>query len=348
MSYSALPREEIRAAIAREAEPSRVPVAIHFWVHPHEFGDREAEVKALLAQYPEDIRIIDLRMPAIYAGAPDDPSYRWVNLDAPPGTEHAALDARAPITDWAQLDGILDDFPSPDFRGLIPHVGGDDGRYRIGKWWFCLFERHWMLRGMTHALMDYFDAPEAVHRLFRALTNFYKRAMERARREMGCDAILVGDDLGTQTGSFFSMDVFDTFYRPYYTEMIDTAHELGMHFWLHCCGDVTLLLPELIDMGLDVIHPVQKHAMDQAAAAEQFRDRISFWVGLDVQQVIPWGSPDGVRREVRLLADAFTIPDRGGMVLTAGNGINGDCPLPSLEAFLNEAFRYSPSAATAE
>ena len=54
MNYSPLPRDEVRAAIAREAEPSRVPVAIHFWVHPHEFGDREAAVKALLAQYPQN------------------------------------------------------------------------------------------------------------------------------------------------------------------------------------------------------------------------------------------------------------------------------------------------------
>ena len=335
-----LPREEVRGAIDRQAEPSRVPFAIHFWVHPEEFGEQERQVRDLLSRYPEDLCIIGLRMPELLHAPAEAPSYRWLSQDEEATQGAEALDARAPLRDWSQLDGMLADWPSTDYRGLIPDLPQDDERYRIGRWWFNLFERHWMLRGMTHALMDYYDAPEAVHRLFRALTDFYRDAMVRARRELRCDAILVGDDLGTQTGSFFSMTIFDEFFRPYYAELIDAAHELGMHTWLHCCGEVTELLPAFISLGLDVMHPVQKHAMDQAAVGREFAGQISFWVGLDVQHVIPWGTPQEVRQEVRDLIDACHLPGQGGMVLTAGNGINGDCPLPSLEAFLDEALTY--------
>jgi hypothetical protein len=113
-----------------------------------------------------------------------------------------------------------------------------------------------------------------------------------------------------------------------------------------CCGDMTTPLGEFIELKLDVIRPIQKHAMDQVAAARQFAGRVSYWLGLDVQQAIPWGTPQQVRAEVRALIDAAHLPGRGGLVLTAGNGINGDCTLASLEALLDEAFAYG-SAVTA-
>lgn len=99
-------------------------------------------------------------------------------------------------------------------------------------------------------------------------------------------------------------------------------------------------------MGLDVIHPIQKYAMDEAVVAREFGDRISIWAGFDVQRIIPYGTPDDVRREVRHLMDTYARPD-GRFLLTAGNGITPDTPIASLRALYEEAYRYGETKAAA-
>ncbi len=148
--------------------------------------------------------MIAYRAPDIYVGTPDDPEYRWVNYDKPVDTGVAhGLDEQAAICDWSQLEGVIEYFSNPDYPGLFPANPVDDGRYRIAHWWYGLFERHWSLRGMPNALMDYYTDPDAVHRFYRVYTDFYLRLIERAHHELNADAIYWTDDLGTQTGTFF-------------------------------------------------------------------------------------------------------------------------------------------------
>jgi uroporphyrinogen decarboxylase len=92
-------------------------------------------------------------------------------------------------------------------------------------------------------------------------------------------------------------------------------------------------------MGLDVIHPIQKHAMSYDATARTFGGRLAFWAGLDVQRVIPWGTTADVRSEVRSVIDTFERRE-GRLLLGAGNAIHEDCPLANLEALLDEAYQY--------
>ena len=188
--------------------------------------------------------------------------------------------------------------------------------------------------------MDYYDYPDEVHALYRALTDFYKGIVLRAKRELNCDAVWTSDDIGMQTGPFFSLDLFREFFKPYYKELIDFTHEQGMHFWLHACGDILTFLPDLIEMGLDVIHPIQKYAMSEIQTVDKFGGQIAFWAGFDVQRTIPYGTPEDVRREVRFMLDTYYRKD-GGLILTAGNNMTPDTPMASLEALLDETIRYS-------
>lgn len=339
MIYEPLTREEVASTIEGRSTARRVPAMIHFWTHPAAFGDREQAVYDILSRYPMDAQVIGINIPQIFDAPSDDPEYRWVNYDDPDKGKVVAHDAKIAVPDWSLLDGILADFPNPGYPGLLPYNPEDDGRYRLGLWWFCFFERHWSLRGMTNALMDYYTDPESVHRLFRALTDFYMVIIERAKNELGIDGIFTSDDLGTQTGPFFSPAIFREFYKPYYKELIDKAHSLGMHFWLHCCGDVEKFIPDWIEIGLDVLHPIQKHTMDEKQIADKYGRDICIFAGLDVQQVIPWGTPEDVRQEVRYLIDTYYRPE-GRLMLTAGNGINHDCTVESLEAFCDESVVY--------
>ena len=155
----------------------------------------------------------------------------------------------------------------------------------------------------------------------------------------GADAIYVTDDLGTQTGPFFSPDIFEEYYLPCYKREIGAAHEMGMHFWLHSCGDIGIFLPRLIGLGLDVIHPIQKFAMDSKETVAKFGGQICFWAGFDVQHILQEEDTEGVRKEVRFLIDTFDRPD-GGMCIGAGNGIVSGTPFENIEAFLDESIRY--------
>jgi len=340
-TYEPLTREELVRVIEGRGCARRIPVLLHKWTYPSAFADPadRAAVEALLAAYPQDAQFIRWRNVEMYDAPEDDPQYRWMPNDKPDDSGAEAIDARAPLSDWDMLDAVLDAFPNAGYPGLFPSIPQDDGRYRVAHWWYTLFERHWSLRGMTNALTDYYLYPDQTHRLFRALTDFYLRIIERARDESNADAIYVTDDLGTQTGPFFSPEIFDTFFAPYYAELIDAAHRRGMHFWLHCCGNIEEFIPRLVELGLDVLHPIQKFAMDETHIARRFGGQLTFWSGFDVQQTIPYGTVDEVRREVRHLFDTYHRPD-GRLMFTFGNGITGDTPIPSLQAVFEEAFAY--------
>jgi len=313
---------------------------IHFWVHSGEFGDREEAVLDILSRYPCDVQIAPIRMPGYFEGPEDDPSYRWLPYDDPWAGREVAHDARVAVEDWGRLDEIVEKFPKADYPGLLADFPEPDGRYRLAHWFFFYFERHWSFRGMTNALLDYYTHADEVHRLFRTLTDFYVGIVDHAGRERNCDGLWLGDDLGTQTAAFFSLDIFREFFKPYYKEVFDKAHEHGMDVWLHSCGNVAEFVPEWIEIGLNVLHPIQKHAMDERRIAANYGDRLTLLAGLDVQQVIPWGTPQEVRDEVRFLIDTYWRPGEGRLILSAGNGINGDCTLEALEAFLDEAYTY--------
>jgi uroporphyrinogen decarboxylase len=341
LCYPPLLAPDLRRVIDGQGTASRIPVLLHPWISAQSFETDTARcfVQDLLDDYSCDAQIIYWKNIEIYQAPQDDPSYCWIKGEAPSQVASQALDAQAPLADWSQLDGFLADFPSPDYPHIFPLNPPPDGRYRLAHWWYTLFERHWSLRGMSNALMDYYTNPVEVHRLYRALTDFYKRMIVRAYEELGADGVYCTDDLGAQTRPFFSLKIFDTFFAPYYRELVETAHRLGMHFWLHTCGNVEQLLSSLIELGVDVLHPVQKYAMDERKIAVVYGGQIAFWVGFDVQQTIPFGTSEDVRREVRHLLDTFYRPD-GRLLFTMGNGVTGDTPLASLQALFEEAFSY--------
>lgn len=340
MKTDPLSREEVIAVIEGKATQTRVPNLVQFWVHPEEFGAQQNEVLDLLDRYPMDAQAIPFNIPTVFDAPADDPEYRWVNFKNPREGETHGIDEIVAIEDWdAQLEGVLTNFPNPDYENLFPENPESDGRYRLGYWWYFFFERFWSLRGMTNSLMDFYEYPDEVHELFDKLADFYCRMLERAKNELNLDGVFFSDDLGTQANTFFNPDLFDEFFAPYYKRVIGKAHELGMHFWLHSCGNIEKIIPKLIEAGVDVLHPIQKYTMEEKNIADQFGKDLCIWAGFDVQQTIPWGTTEEVREEVRFLIDTYARPE-GRLMITAGNGINADCPIPSLEALLDETVKY--------
>ena len=120
MSGLPLPRDAVAAVVDGRACASRVPMLIHFWVlDPPRFGEREAELRALLGRYPMDAQMIPVNMPQLFAAPEDDPDYRWADYPDPYQCRQVALDERVAVADWAQLDGILARFPDPQYKSLF-------------------------------------------------------------------------------------------------------------------------------------------------------------------------------------------------------------------------------------
>ena len=317
---------------------TQIPVLYDLWIYPSVMEKEQAQVEAMLEKYPRDVQEVFLRFPDMYDAPEEDGDYRW----AAAGGKHregVGLDADVVIEDWEDAEEFFERFPSPDDPADNRERETFQKTYLLARWWYLYFERLWSLRGMENALTDFYLYPDEVHRLFGKLTDFYERAMERAGKELDVDGFFASDDIGTQNSPFFSLEIFREFLKPYYKRLCDKAHELGMHFWLHTCGNVELFLEDFIEIGLDVIHPIQKGTMDEKKIADVYGDRICILAGFDVQQAIPFGSPEEVRKEVRYLIDTFDR-GRGRFMLTMGNGTTPDWKKESLEALYEETCAY--------
>lgn len=330
--WSPLPRAEVIKAVERK-NPGRVPcIRTRWWGEglEEQYGDR---LKAFDC-YPEDFVMLEI--------LPLEPASMGLSWEV---RYEGAHDTRVVIDDWSKLDEFIAKLPDPEkdpqFAALIPlaEKARAEDRYLMFGWWRLFFERPWELRGMQNLLLDYRLEPENVHRLYGALCDLYLGYLRRAIRELQPDGFWTSDDLGHQTQLFMRPQTFRDFLKPYYARIGALLEAHGVHWWLHSCGNNTAILEDLIEVGLDVFHPVQKGTMDEVAVARQFGDRLSFLAGFDVQHVLQEQDPEGVRAEVRFLIDTFDRPE-GGLCLAAGNGIVAGTPFENIAAFLDEALRY--------
>lgn len=336
---SPLGRAEIVRTIEHKGRAPRLPMLYHMWLNPDIYGDEVPKFRALLQACPYDIESVEIHMPPVFQDDPAD-DYCWVRK-SPPRNQTLGYDNRIAIDDWDEFDDMLPDLPRWDDPRLMTPTPKTGDRYRLGMWWYCFYERLWSLRGMENALMDFYLAPERIHQFFGWLTDFYCRMMERAKKELDLDGIFVSDDIGTQTGPFFSLEIFREFFKPYYARIIAKAHELGMHFWLHSCGNVEAFLPDFVEIGLDVLHPIQKGAMDAAAISRQWGDKLCILAGVDVQHTMAFGDEQEVRAELRRLLEAFDRPD-GGLMLTFGNGCTPDWKYENVKTLFEATADVAP------
>jgi uroporphyrinogen decarboxylase len=330
--FSPLPRAEVVKAVERKY-PRRIPLVMAKW-WGEGFEALHGEALKRFDKIPEDV-IIALIEPFDYSRM----SLPWeVDLTG-------AYDTRCVLDDWAKLDEFIAHMPDPEqdpqfawAKEMEAKARAED-RYFIFGWWRLFFERPWEIRGMLNLLKDFIKYPEQVHKLYDALCETYLAYLRRALRDFRFDGFWTSDDLGHQKQLFMSPDTFRQFLKPRYERIGALLQEHGIHWWLHSCGNNTLVMGDLADAGVNVFHPVQKHTMDERANAAQFGDRLSFLAGFDVQQTLRTASPEAVRAEVRFLIDTFDRPE-GGLCLAAGNGILPGTPLENVDAFLDEALVY--------
>jgi uroporphyrinogen decarboxylase len=169
---------------------------------------------------------------------------------------------------------------------------------------------------------------------------YCRRALEAARGEV--DILWLGEDLGTQNGPFFSKKVFDEFFRPRLGRFFDLGPEFGARVALHSCGSTRALMPNLVDMGLDILDAVQPEpaGMDPDGLKRDFGDRLVFCGLMSTQKTLPFGTVEDCRREARHRVDV--IGRKGGYFFAPAHCIQPDTPVENILAMYEVALGRPP------
>jgi uroporphyrinogen-III decarboxylase len=170
--------------------------------------------------------------------------------------------------------------------------------------------------------------------------------MERIHAAVGdgVDAVfLCGTDFGTQTSSFCSVKTLEDLYAPYYRRMNQWIHtHTSWRSFKHSCGAVAKFIPTFIDAGFHVLNPVQCSAagMEAQGLKRQYGERITFWGGgVDTQQVLPFGKPEEVRRQV--LERCETFAPGGGFVFNSIHNIQARTPVENIAAMIDAVHEFN-------
>lgn len=240
-----------------------------------------------------------------------------------------------PLKNWDQLDEFLEHLPDPLAPGRLDSILPTfemhrANRYCVGAIHLILFERLHCLRHMEDLFADFYTNEKPLRRLLDALADY---ALKLIRRwgELGVDALFVSDDWGSQTGLMISPAMWGDFFREYYRAFFAEAHRHGMQMIFHSCGQVTDIVDELIDLGLDVLDPVQPGAMDLEEVARRFGGRVSFSGAVDLQKLF-LSTPAQIRDEVRHTVDLLGRPFGGGFLVGPANVLTPEVPIENLQA----------------
>jgi len=181
--------------------------------------------------------------------------------------------------------------------------------------------------------------PDRAHDILERLTQFHLKGLEKVLKLVGryVDVINFGDDLGMQTGPLISPRMYREFFKPRHARLLQRARELsGAKVMLHSCGDIRLLLPDLIEAGLDAVNPVQISCkgMDAAGLKRDLGKDITFWGGgCDTQWLLSHGTPEAVTEHVKQQVEI--LRQGGGFVFQQVHNILADVPPQNIVAMFD-------------
>jgi len=337
------PKQRVHAALSRQPA-DRVPVFM--WFHP--------VTARHLAQ------VLEIPVSAVGAAMGDDVRMTWVNNNwAMEGIVHEN-ESEGHVDPWGvkwvkegafnqpvgfPLSGASRDemlayrFPEDklDFLlHLMDPVLAQKEKYFIGcDVSPCVFEMYWRLRGLENAVMDIASDPELTAVMF---GKFAVTLSQRVCAELPIDWLWCGDDVAGQTSMVMSPAAWRELIKPLMAEIFAVGKAHGLWVANHCCGALRPIIPDLVEIGLDVLNPVQAGCpgMDPLELKREFGAKLSFMGGVDTQDLLPFGSADDVRRETEKLITGMTAGG-GGYILAASHTIPPETPDENIFALYETA-----------
>jgi uroporphyrinogen decarboxylase len=246
----------------------------------------------------------------------------------------------------------LDDYAFPDGSDPSRFAGLREKALRMREIPYALssticgvtYEICWYMRGLERWFMDMIENPAFCAALIDRTSQFWVDWMTGFMREVGdlLDVVMIGDDLAGQHGPLFSPRFYRQVVRPRQQRVVDTIKKYSVaKIWYHTCGDCSAYIPDLIEMGIDILNPVQISApgMDAVKLKEKWGDQIVFWGGgIDSQHVLPFVTPERVKKEVKRNVEIFK--PGGGYVFNNVHNIQAGVPPENVVAMYEAAYEF--------
>jgi uroporphyrinogen decarboxylase len=329
------PRERVHAAISFQP-PDRTPR--DFWAEECTWRRLMAHVGhddrgRLLDTLGIDIRHLSLPNPperelggGVYQNFQGE---RYVYRQTPWGPMREDVrGALAEAKTFAELEAFP--WPTPDVfdYSLLAEQCRRREQYALLYGFADVWQRPSLVRGWEGMFVDMVERPDWAHYLSRRFTDFYLEDYRRAAEATNgrIDLYLLISDLGSQNGPLISPAMFRQFVAPYIKEMVDCIHGLGGKVLYHSCGRIRPFIPELIALGVDVLDPIQPAGPEMAPErlAAEYAGRIAFHGGMDMQRLLPHGTPAEVAAEARRYCE--TLGSGGGYILGPAHLFQPDVP----------------------
>ena len=264
--------------------------------------------------------------------------WRWVEY---PGGRYTEMVER-PLQDESKLTTYSCPDPHESWRYEAVHALKEkhgDTHAIVGAMPCTLFEVAWYLRGIDTFLVDLMMNKDFATELLDKLYDF-EFATGTTLARAGVDIIWIGDDFGTQDSLVVSPTTWREFFKPRYAGLIKAFKEINPNVKVayHSDGNIEALLPEYIEIGVDILNAVQPRSMDPAHLKKKFGKQLSFWGTLDIQETLPHGSPQDVENEVKLRMQ--TVAPGGGLILGPSHNIQPDVPFENILALYGSIKKY--------
>ncbi len=197
-----------------------------------------------------------------------------------------------------------------------------------------IFECAWALRGYEQFMIDMATDPGRANCVL-DLPFRYHMAVTQTLVRMGVDMIWLGDDVGGQTSMLMSPRMWRTYLKPRMAALIASLRAINPRIKIayHTDGVVYPIIPELIEVGIDVLNPIQPMAMDPVKLKSEHGEKLCFWGSIDIQRTLPYGTPDDVKEEV--LARLRTIGRGGGLLIGPTHNLQLDTPMENFWSMIH-------------
>ncbi len=248
----------------------------------------------------------------------------------------------------------IEAYPWPDMDDptRVAHVRAAAARLRetnefavmVTPWLLFPFERAFAMQGMEDFLPNMAANPELAEALLRRITDLCVRLMGHVLDECGdaVDIVKIGDDLGTQQGPMISPAMYRRMLKPLHAELIAAIRaRSGARVFFHSCGDVSTLVDDFVEIGIDILNPIQTATgglADLAALKRRHGDHLTFCGAIDTQAILPRGTVDQVWAEVRRVISA--LGPGGGYLLAAVHTIADEVPGENVLAMVDAALEH--------
>jgi uroporphyrinogen decarboxylase len=258
------------------------------------------------------------------------------------------LAVECPWWDWYDLPEEYFDYDAPsylpktigrgsyqEFIDTVRTLKENTDAYILVTIWGSHFEKAYFARGIENFLADLVCEPEYAKELLDFIIHKNMVMLENIIHTPGIDGILLGSDWGSQRDLLMSPEVWRELIAPGEKKEYDLIHSAGLDVWVHSCGDIRKIFPDLVEMGIDVLNPIQPECMDIYELKEKYGNTITFWGGISTQQTLPGGTPEEVAEETKKVTGYLS--KNGGYLIAAAQGIQSDVPFGNLCALVDTA-----------